>query len=230
MGIGKEQHDKLYPLVVEKQHGEFCLGCGVYPHPKRSYLEEPEGIPIHTKLNVFFCKNKDKTKLLGLIIDHIDNDDSNNDITNLQLLCKSCNNIKNSRSKKRRRMTEREKTPEMARGDKQEDRYRSWLNIEVTVEHKYKFISEDEAVYGGAEALTDFSIGETISPVTTRRYLKKLTTSAGMYYWYKGFVGLKINLTLLEQWFTDVEHAKRRKVKKINEFHEAYLKEKISEE
>lgn len=229
MGINKEQHDKLYPLIIEKQHGEYCLGCGAIPHESVSCLDEPEGIPINSKLIPFYVTNKDKTRLLGLIIDHVDRDTNHNDLSNLQLLCRTCNQFKDPRQKKKT-LSDREKSPEMARGDKQEDRYRSWLNIEVTVEHKHKFISEDEAIYGGAEALTDFSLGETISPVTTRRYLKKLTTSSGMYYWYKGFVGMKINLTLLEEWFTEVEHEKRRKVKKINEFHEAYLKQKISEE
>jgi hypothetical protein len=44
-----------------------------------------------------FIKKKESDLLL--LIDHIDNDNDNNDLDNLQLLCRSCNGLKNPRGK-----------------------------------------------------------------------------------------------------------------------------------
>ena len=219
MGMNKKQHDYYYPKICVKQHGEFCKGCGVYPHPSVARCM-PELPILISKLKIFWLTTKEGKWIIPHI-DHIDGDDNNNDLENLQLLCPSCNNLK--KQIKRTILSTREKSPEMVRGDLQEDQYRSWLNTQCTVEGD--FITDDEAINGGAEHLTDFSDGKTISPVTTRRYLKKLTSIVGWYYWYKGFVGLKINLPKLDAYLTEVERRKGKKIKKIQEFHEAYIKD-----
>lgn len=51
--------------------------------------------PILEKRQGKICIMCNKEKPKELFIDHIDNNNSNNDITNLQLLCRSCNTKKN---------------------------------------------------------------------------------------------------------------------------------------
>ena len=68
LGLNKRQRDFLYPQIVKKQGGEYCKGCG---------------------------KSIDKIQENLLMIDHIDNNNSNNILDNLQLLCRACNIIKN---------------------------------------------------------------------------------------------------------------------------------------
>ena len=46
-----------------------------------------------------------------------------------------------------------------------------------------------------------------------------------MYYLHKGFVGLKSKRVKLEEYFEGVEKQKGRKVKKMQEFAEAYEKD-----
>lgn len=226
MGINKRDRDKYLKQSVEGQHGEYCRGCGARPHPSIAEFI-PEYPSVESKLKPFFIQSKDKKKFLGVVLDHIDNDENHNDPENHQPLCQTCNTIKNPRGKLKGKETfyAREATPEMMRGDIQEDRYRSWINRECTVEHKADFITDQQAIYGGAEYLTDFSEGKTISPSTTTKYLKKLTSDTGIYFWFKGFVGLKINLHKLEAWLEEVERKKQRKVKKLKEFQEAYVKD-----
>jgi len=226
MGLNKNDRDRYLNNTCKKQSGEFCAGCGARPHPNIAEFY-PEYPLVNSKLKPFFIKSKDGKRFLGLVLDHIDNEETHNNPENHQPLCQSCNMIKNPRGKLigKPSFYTREATPEMQRGDEQEDRYRAWLNRECTVEHKADFITDQEAIYGGAEYLTDFSEGKTISPSTTTKYLKKVTSSNGLYFWYKGFVGLKINLHKLEDWLADVERRKQRKVKKLKEFQEAYVKD-----
>lgn len=70
--MNKQKHDKLYPEIVEKQRGEYCVAC----QRDRFILRQ---------------LNRNDT----LCIDHIDNNNENNDISNLQLLCRGCNTMKN---------------------------------------------------------------------------------------------------------------------------------------
>jgi len=213
--MNKKQRDDEYDKLYDKQHGEYCNGCGAIPHPTVAKYKQPK-----STLEPFYIVSK-KGKFLPLEIDHIDGDSLNIILENEQFMCPSCNNIKKPR--KRMELSERPKTAEMQRGDLQEDNYRSWLNRQVA--HERDFITDEEAIYGGAEWLTNFSAGETISPVTTRRYLKKLTSSVGIYYWYKGFIGLKSKLVNLEEYLNEVQRKKGRKVKKLEEFVEAYQKD-----
>lgn len=217
--MNKRQRDEEYPKIYHKQHGEYCKGCGAVPYP--SVAKYPQESP-NKKLKPFYIKAKEEPhEYLQLQIDHIDGDPLNITIENEQFMCPKCNNLKKPR--KRSSLTDRPKTAEMERGDMQEDNWRSWLNKAVTIERD--FIKDEEAIYGGAEYLTNFSNNETISPVTTRRYLKKVTSGIGMYYLYKGFVGLKSKRVKLEEYFEGVEKQKGRKVKKMQEFAEAYEKD-----
>ncbi|MEO9276703.1 MAG: HNH endonuclease signature motif containing protein [Nitrososphaera sp.] len=69
--MNKKQHDYWYPLIVKKQYGEYCVRC-----KKDRFI-----------LGMLGYDNK-------LCIDHIDNNNSHNEISNLQFLCKSCNTKK----------------------------------------------------------------------------------------------------------------------------------------
>lgn len=70
--MNKKMRDYLYPLIVAKIYGEFCCEC---------------------------CADRWSLSTSGkddiLLIDHIDNNNANNQLHNLQLLCRSCNTIKN---------------------------------------------------------------------------------------------------------------------------------------
>lgn len=69
--MNKRIRDIVYPMLIEKQ-GEQCVECGV-----QIWMLEEMG------------------KQAILFIDHIDNNNGNNSIRNLQLLCRSCNTKKN---------------------------------------------------------------------------------------------------------------------------------------
>jgi len=51
--------------LIATRDGEYCRCCGALPDERQ------------------------------LVIDHKDNDNSNNNLTNLQLLCRTCNYLKN---------------------------------------------------------------------------------------------------------------------------------------
>lgn len=140
--MNKDTHDKLYPLIIDRD-GEFCRGCG-----KLSF----------------------ETKESKLLIDHKDNDSSNNILSNLQLLCRSCNYFKNPKEDLSE-IEERELSPEMKKNEVMEKEFRRWIfgyvseNLTILVE---------DAIYSGAEIIQG-------SPESTRRYIKKMRSKAGMY-------------------------------------------------
>lgn len=71
--MNKRKRDIIYPQIVANIGGiEICCNCGATPFD----LEASEKDPM-------------------LLIDHIDNNNSNNAINNLQLLCRGCNTSKN---------------------------------------------------------------------------------------------------------------------------------------
>ncbi len=128
--------------------------------------------------------------LYGLEVDHIDGNPKNNEPYNLRLLCKNCNialrNTQRSYSAHNEREREiidgksatriakedanyRQGSPEMKANLLFEVTFRRWLLGEINTGEG---ISKKEAINSGAE-LTG------CSPLTTRRYLEKLTCSAG---------------------------------------------------
>ena len=90
--MSKYQNNYWYPLVANYQNGEYCKGCG------KSY----DSKSFSNKFN-------------GLVIDKINNDHDhtikNNKVEDFQLLCRSCNMIKNPvRKPDESEMTTSEKT------------------------------------------------------------------------------------------------------------------------
>ncbi len=116
-------------------------------------------------------------------IDHIDNNNSNNELENLQLLSHSANTLKNGRgvgkfSAKRKRTLDdvgvrRRVSAELERNKESEPKFRLWVLEQVK---KHKGIGGQDAIYGGAEV-------SGCNPETARRYLKKMASSAGMFVW-----------------------------------------------
>ena len=150
-----------YPKILQKQHGEYCVGCGIstffnprYKLKGKYSIESKPGIE-----RSFLCD--------VLYIDHIDNDNSHNELKNLQLLCPSCNRIKNI--KKSENIPERAYTPEMALNRAVESKWRNWVADQV---QKTKEITIDEAINGGAERFA-------ISPETAKKYVRKILSEQG---------------------------------------------------
>ena len=141
----------LYTVVVAKQGGEFCIMCG------RTCIQL-----VGDGLKGSLC------------IDHIDNRNNNNHISNLQFLCHSCNTKKNHPSIEDPQ--QRVMTPEMALGRAYEKRFRKWVSGLIQSPENHGVLQYDFVVNSGAE-----KIG--CSPETIKRYLKKLTSKAGAYEW-----------------------------------------------
>lgn len=122
----------------------FCVGCH-----KQVYLnQEPKAV-----------------------VDHKDNDSSHNIAKNLQILCRSCNRIKNPSQKyiPKRILTQSEATNLRA-----ENQWRDWVGSKVLFFGQQGFDVED-AIYAGAELLN-------VSPETIeRRWMRKITSSAGKF-------------------------------------------------
>lgn len=136
------QRNYWYSKVAEKQHGEYCLGCGISKDSK--------------------WKNKTFT---GLRVDKINNDGnhtiSDNSVNDFQLLCISCNRIKNPIHEPNTdlEMTQSERTNKRA-----EKPLMEWL---------YSMLKEGKSIKWSwfvAEGSFKFDISpETIE----RRYMKK---------------------------------------------------------
>lgn len=133
--------DRFYPDIARRD-GEYCRGCS---------------------------KLASETKEGFLLIDHIDNDNSNNDLSNLQFLCRRCNYLKNPRGNKS--IQERPSTPEMKKGERMERYFRNWLFGLITENHKWLL---EDVIDAGAERTQG-------STETIKRYLRKCISSEGMY-------------------------------------------------
>ena len=112
-----------------------------------------------------------------LVIDHRDNNNFNNHSNNWQLLCRSCNYIKNPR------LVERpldvcgggcdslDRETEITINREKEPKFRKYVELIVGEE---KQVPQQDLINGGAEMFE-------CSQKTTRRYLEKLTSSEGRY-------------------------------------------------
>ena len=159
--MNKRNRDKIYPKCVEKQHGEYCVLCGVEPW----ILAEQGKSPI-------------------LFIDHINNNNSDNRLENYQLLCRSCNTKKNHPS-----LAEpftRSATPEMITGKRYEKDFRRWVSGHY-MENENIGLSYDYLLNSGAEYIG-------CSQETLKRYLKKMTSSEGIYEWFDKTGGISMVL------------------------------------
>ena len=131
--------------IIVKRDGEYCKCCGKLPYE------------------------------VQLIIDHRNNNDSNSTLTNLQLLCRACNYLKNPR-----------KEPfDMCVYDNNLDLEESSLVKNKRTEPAFReFILEeiDDSEYQMLEwnEVTDMSAEKIgISPMTAERYLKKMVSKYG---------------------------------------------------
>lgn len=112
----------------------------------------------------------------SLFIDHIDNNNCNNGLDNLQLLCRSCNGKKNPR-KKSKPLNDSEEvqiapsSKEVILKEYYEPMFREWLEIQV---RRYERVELGDTVAAGAEVT-----GAAIS--TIERYLRKLCSTAGKF-------------------------------------------------
>jgi len=130
--------------LVADRDGEYCRCCGVLAWERQ------------------------------LIIDHIDNNSSNNNPENLQLLCRACNYLKNPRRPVDECVSECEsadQTSELAVNRLKEPMFKQYVATRINESGQ---APEEDLVNAGAERLD-------LSPVTTKRYLNKLCSSDGIY-------------------------------------------------
>jgi len=123
-----------------------------------------------------------------LVIDHIDNNNSNNDLDNLQLLCRRHNYLKNPRP-----------LDDCVSDSNQEDE--SEINVNRSKEPLFRSFIYGELNEKGKVPLKDIinsgaeHVG--ISPVTAKRYLDKMLSERGLLRktpgWTKIFIAYKEN-------------------------------------
>lgn len=97
----KYQNNYWFPKVAEAQHGEYCRGCGL--------SHESKG----------FCDRNGEPRKIILVLDKINNDGNHtikdNVISDFQILCMSCNKVKNpSKKPEELELTQSEKTNKRA--------------------------------------------------------------------------------------------------------------------
>jgi len=102
-----------------------------------------------------------------LIIDHKDNDNANNRLDNLQLLCRACNYRKNPRRPVDKCV--RSEPVSVRINHSKEPEFRKFVYKEMVWRKPYTF---KKLVYAGAE-----KVG--ISPITAERYLNKMCSDTG---------------------------------------------------
>ena len=125
--------------IIVKRDGEYCKCCGKLPSEGK------------------------------LVLDHRDNDNTNNTHTNLQILCYSCNYLKNPRKEPLDLCVKEDNESCIAINRKKEPQFKEFVFDEI--ERKDAVILKN-IINLGAAAID-------ISPVTAKRYLDKLTVEGG---------------------------------------------------
>lgn len=129
--------------MIVNRDGEYCKGCGALQFEKQ------------------------------LVVDHRDNNNSNNSLDNLQLLCRRCNYLKNPRpfdkcvSESDNFILE----TEIQVNRTKEPQFKQYIAQRM---NESKIIPQEDLIYASAERLD-------LSPVTTKRYLDKRCSSDGAY-------------------------------------------------
>lgn len=129
--------------------------------------------------------NRSKTQLIQdghkpefcIDIDDNSGNHSKRNLRQMQLLCHSCNTKKNHPSLGE--SYERKATPEMIKGRKDEADFRRWVAGHY-MENENVGLSMDYLLNTGAETIGN-------SQESCKRYLAKMTSSAGMYEWFEKF-------------------------------------------
>ena len=142
------QRARMYPDVARQQGGEYCVHCN----------QSPIELAAAGRSSV-------------LCIDHDDNDPSNNDLRNLQLLCHSCNTIKNH--PRAADHDDRPPGPEMAIALRAVPKFRAWLF--------QQFNCDPHVRYPLKNLLNDAAEECDISQETCKRYLGRAKSRSGMY-------------------------------------------------
>lgn len=167
---------------------------------------------------------KSPTTQYSLDIDHKDGNKDNNDPSNLQLLCRKCNQAKENRRRSkcdhnvcvsvegspatrivRDQVDYLQGSPEMKANSYFEIDFRVWLLKEID-KRKGLGVDRKEAINTGAELVG-------CSPMTTSRYLDKLLSKAGPLKEEKDLMGNKI-LVLKEAIQKAVSSSRKRKTTK----------------
>lgn len=136
---------KKFYKIIVERDGEYCRCCGALPH---EHL---------------------------LVIDHRDNNNSNNSSENLQLLCKSCNYRKNPRPVDkcvREKENENQSTSELEQSQKMEPQFRKYIIGRIEEQGE---VSEKKIIVEAAEAIGN-------SQVSNKRYLEKMCSVEGPCY------------------------------------------------
>ena len=171
--MNKRQRDRFYSVVAYKELrlnqfskdntimnlGEHCRGCGKMV--AKNQKDATSDIPIG-------------------ILDCIPNNGDHTKITNLQLLCKACNAIKNPKKtilENRETMTYSEQ-----KNEKGKRKFRGFA-INLLVDHNGAYEYED-MVAAGAEHCD-------LETVTIERYMKRLLSSLGIFKITAGMVHFK---------------------------------------
>lgn len=146
-------------LELSQKHGELCQFCG---------------------------RTSD---MMQLVIDHIDNNNSNNSTENIRLLCRRCNYIKNPRRPVDECVSEN--VNEM-----------SEIQINRTKEPQFKkmiaqLINEFQ-IYPAKDLINSVAEILELSPITVKRYLEKVCSSHGIYELSK------MNQTLIVQYKKEI--------------------------
>jgi len=119
-----------------------------------------------------FCKNCEKLPSAGqLVVDHIDNNNGNNALDNLQLLCRACNYKKNPRRPVDLCVYNDSKSKEdsITINRSTEPLFRSFVYTELNAERR---VLLNDLIASGAEFVE-------ISIETAKRHLKKMLSKYG---------------------------------------------------
>jgi hypothetical protein len=125
--------------IITKRDGEYCKCCGKLPHEGR------------------------------LVLDHRDNDNTNNTHTNLQILCYSCNCLKNPKGKPLDMCVKSEDESSLVINRKKEPKFIEYVKERIEKEDAVKL---KDLINSGALKID-------ISPVTAKRYIEKHSSEGG---------------------------------------------------
>jgi len=160
--MNSHMRDIWYPRIVKKHGSSNCRGCG---------------------------KTVFKDKEPKAILDHINNKFVNTE-ENLQILCRSCNRIKNPRKKS---MLQHATTYSQMKNIKTEQKLRGWI---------FKEIAERNGQWEYEDAKNSSAEKFNCSPETSRKYINKLISSQGPLELVDGYLVFKTNETV-DQWVYD---------------------------
>ena len=108
---------------------------------------------------------------VNLVIDHKDNDNTNNNLNNLQLICRSCNYKKNPRRPLDMCVNKKSSSrfDSISINQEKEPKFREYVYKELQERER---VSWDELVNSGAELVG-------VSIATTKKYIVKMVSKTG---------------------------------------------------